>query len=46
MLAFAPAEVRHIIYKLAMTAKDGQFYFNDQTKPFAPNVATGLLRVK
>lgn len=46
VLAFAPAEIRHLIYKFAMTSKEGQFQFNDQTEPFTPNVATGLMRVK
>jgi hypothetical protein len=46
VLAFAPSEIRHMIYKLAMTADDGQFLLNDQTTPFRPNVATSLLRVK
>lgn len=46
VLAFAPAEIRHLIYKFAMTADEGQFYFTDQTEPFTPNVATGFMRVK
>ena len=46
MFALAPADIRHLIYKFAMTSDEGQFLFSDQREPFTPNVATGLLRVK
>ena len=45
-LALAPADIRHLIYQFAMTSEQGCFTFSDQTTPFTPNIATGLLRVK
>lgn len=46
MFALTPADIRHLIFKFAMTSDEGQFTFSDQKEPFTPNVATGLLRVR
>lgn len=45
-LELAPLDIRHLIFRFAMTSEQGQFTFSDQTNSFTPNVATSLLRAK